>query len=53
MIGRDAFHCVPMIGRDAFHCVPDISDKNGDAVERVPTGERTFLGCDLRQTCTP
>jgi hypothetical protein len=27
-------------GRDAFHCVPDCGLKNGDAVERVPTGLR-------------
>jgi hypothetical protein len=28
-------------GRDAFHCVPDFCGKDGDAVERVPTG---FMG---------
>ena len=25
-------------GGKAFHCVPDLSGKDGDAVERVPTG---------------
>jgi hypothetical protein len=28
------------IGRDAFHCVPNCRSKDGDAVERVPTGFR-------------
>jgi hypothetical protein len=37
-LARWATHEPPIQpGRDAFHCVPDLSGRDGDAVERVPT----------------
>ena len=30
-------------GKDAFHRVPDFARNDWDAVERVPTGDRTLL----------